>query len=72
MCCEACRPKGGHATSIIAELAQLAHDEDKMWETGKCSGTMYCGDHTHYEFLGQAFELFADMNACYSATCARA
>ena len=21
------------------------------WETGKCSGTMYCGDHEHYDFM---------------------
>ena len=51
--------EGRSRDAIIAELEQLAHDEDKTWETGKCSGTMYCGDHTHYEFLGRAFELFA-------------
>ena len=62
-CCGACRPRDARRDSIIAELEAFAHDEDKTWETGKCSGTMYCGDHTHYEFLGRAFELFAHMNA---------
>jgi sphinganine-1-phosphate aldolase len=61
--------EGRSRESIIAELAGFAHDEDKMWETGKCSGTMYCGDHTHYEFLGQAFELFAHMNALQRDMC---
>ena len=30
---------------------------------------MYCGDHTHYEFLGRAFELFAHMNALQRDMC---
>ncbi len=40
---------------------------------GRCSGTMYCGDHEHYDFLNEAFGLFAHVNAlqrdmCPSAT----
>ncbi len=61
--------EGRSRDSIIAELEELAHAEDKTWETGKCSGTMYCGDHTHYEFLGRAFELFAHMNALQRDMC---
>jgi glutamate/tyrosine decarboxylase-like PLP-dependent enzyme len=61
--------EGRSRDSIIAELAELAHGEDKMWETGKCSGTMYCGDHPHYEFLGRAFELFAHVNALQRDMC---
>jgi len=61
--------EGRSRDSIIAELEDFAHGEDKMWETGKCSGTMYCGDHTHYEFLGRAFELFAHMNALQRDMC---
>ncbi len=40
----------------------MATEEDAFWETGKCSGTMYCGDHEHYEFMGEAFQLFAHAN----------
>jgi glutamate/tyrosine decarboxylase-like PLP-dependent enzyme len=61
--------EGRSRDSIIAELEDFAHNEDKMWETGKCSGTMYCGDHTHYDFLGRAFELFAHVNALQRDMC---
>ena len=51
----------------------MATEEDATWESGKCSGTMYCGDHDHYRFLNEAFGLFAHVNAlqrdmCPSAT----
>ena len=44
-----------------------------FWEGGKCSGTMYCGDHDHYDFMTEAFGLFAHVNVlqrdmCPSAT----
>ena len=47
---------------IIAELTDIAAAEDTTWETGQCSGTMYCGDHDHYGFMARAFELFAHVN----------
>jgi sphinganine-1-phosphate aldolase len=58
---------------ILAELATMAKEEDAFWETGKCSGTMYCGDHSHYDFMTEAFGKFAHVNAlqrdmCPSAT----
>jgi len=51
----------------------MAADEDATWETGRCSGTMYCGDHDHYDFLNEAFSLFSHVNVlqrdmCPSAT----
>jgi glutamate/tyrosine decarboxylase-like PLP-dependent enzyme len=51
----------------------MAIEEDAFWERGGCSGTMYCGDHEHYDFLTQAFGRFAHVNAlqrdmCPSAT----
>lgn len=58
---------------LVAELRAMATEEDAFWETGKCSGTMYCGDHEHYRFLTEAFGLFAHVNVlqrdmCPSAT----
>jgi glutamate/tyrosine decarboxylase-like PLP-dependent enzyme len=58
---------------ILAELDTMASEEDTVWEGGGCSGTMYCGDHEHYEFLTEAFGRFAHVNAlqrdmCPSAT----
>ncbi len=58
---------------VLAELHDMAKEEDAFWETGKCSGTMYCGDHDHYDFMNEAFGLFAHVNVlqrdmCPSAT----
>ena len=65
--------QGRSRDEIIDELAQMAKGEDAFWETGKVSGTMYCGDHSHYDFLTKAFGLFAHVNVlqrdmCPSAT----
>ena len=58
---------------VLGILRSMASDEDATWETGKCSGTMYCGDHDHYDFLNEAFSLFSHVNVlqrdmCPSAT----
>jgi sphinganine-1-phosphate aldolase len=65
--------EGRPREEILAQLRSMAEEEDAFWESGKCSGTMYCGDHQHYEFLTEAFGLFAHVNAlqrdmCPSAT----
>jgi glutamate/tyrosine decarboxylase-like PLP-dependent enzyme len=67
-------PEEGLARSeVLAQLHTMAAEEDAFWETGKCSGTMYCGDHEHYHFMNDAFGLFAHVNVlqrdmCPSAT----
>ncbi|MGI8662104.1 MAG: pyridoxal phosphate-dependent decarboxylase family protein [Acidimicrobiales bacterium] len=58
---------------VLAEMHDMAKEEDAFWETGRCSGTMYCGDHDHYTFMNEAFGLFAHVNVlqrdmCPSAT----
>src|SRR4029450_10958503 len=56
-------PESGRSEDeLLGELRQMATEEDAFWETGKCSGTMYCGDHEHYAFMGEAFQLFAHAN----------
>ncbi len=64
---------GRDRNAIVTELAAIATEEDKTWETGKCSGTMYCGDHDHYAFMNEVYGMFAHMNVlqrdmCPSAT----
>jgi glutamate/tyrosine decarboxylase-like PLP-dependent enzyme len=64
---------GTPRAEVLAELQAMATEEDVTWESGKCSGTMYCGDHDHYHFLNEAFGLFAHVNVlqrdmCPSAT----
>jgi sphinganine-1-phosphate aldolase len=58
---------------ILAELRWMGGEEDQAWQDGKCSGTMYCGDMEHYDFLTAAFQPFAHVNVlqrdiCPSAT----
>ena len=58
---------------ILAEMKGLAVEEDASWESGKVSGTMYCGDHDHYSFMNDVFGLYAHVNIlqrdiCPSAT----
>ncbi len=65
--------QGTPRSEILDALRTMATEEDAAWESGKCSGTMYCGDHDHYRFLNEAFGLFAHVNVlqrdmCPSAT----
>ena len=61
--------KGRPRQEILGELRTMANEEDLVWETGKCSGTMYCGDHDHYRFLTEAFGLFAHVNSLQRDMC---
>jgi sphinganine-1-phosphate aldolase len=61
--------RGRPREEILAEIAAMASAEDAFWETGKCSGTIYCGDHEHYDFLATAFARFAYVNALQRDMC---
>ncbi len=61
--------KGRPRKEILAELASMAKEEDAFWETGKCSGTMYCGDHEHYAFMNDAYGMFAHVNPLQRDMC---
>ena len=61
-----------HAT-LLDQLTVMMEAENASWESGQCSGTMYCGDHDHYDFLNEVFAKFSYVNAlqrdmCPSAT----
>ena len=65
--------QGRDRADVLAEMTQLAKEEDQSWETGRVSGTMYCGDHDHYSFMNDVFGLYAHVNIlqrdiCPSAT----
>ena len=60
---------GRSRDDILDELRQMAKEEDAFWETGKMSGSMYCGDHSHYDFLTEAFGLYAHVNALQRDVC---
>lgn len=61
--------QGRSYDDILAELTEMATEEDKSWETGQISGSYYCGDHDHYDFMTKAFGLFAHVNALQRDVC---
>jgi len=48
--------------AILSEIAGLAHAEDALGDKGTVSGSLYCGDHGHYHFLGEVFDLYSHAN----------
>ncbi|HEY5263240.1 MAG TPA: pyridoxal-dependent decarboxylase, partial [Acidimicrobiales bacterium] len=65
--------EGTPREAILAMMNDMATRENVVWEDGHCSGTMYCGDHEHYDFLNEAFANFSYVNTlqrdmCPSAT----
>ena len=49
-------------TDILNQIADMAHREDEQGDRGTVSGSLYCGDHDHYAFLGDIFTLFSHAN----------
>ncbi len=60
---------GRDRAEVLDELRQMATEEDAVWETGKISGSYYCGDHEHYDLLSDAFSLFGHVNALQRDVC---
>jgi glutamate/tyrosine decarboxylase-like PLP-dependent enzyme len=54
---------------VLAELRQIASEEDGSWESGQISGSYYCGDHEHYDHMKEVFGLFAHVNALQRDVC---
>ena len=48
--------------AILAELAGMAHAEDALSDRGTVSGSLYSGDHEHYHFPGEVFDLCSHAN----------
>ncbi len=61
--------EGRDKAVILQELREMAELEDAKWETGKASGSFYCGDHDHYEFMGEAYSMYSHMNALQRDVC---
>jgi len=63
-------PAEGRSTDeILKELRDIARKEDATWENGRCSGTMYSGDHEHYAFLNEVCALFSHVNSLQRDMC---
>ena len=63
-------PAEGRAPdAILSELRAIARGENQAWESGRCSGTMYSGEHQHYDFLNEVFALFSFVNSLQRDMC---
>jgi sphinganine-1-phosphate aldolase len=54
---------------VRRQLQEMAATEDANWEQGRCSGTMYHGDHKHYDFLNECFSYFSHYNTLQRDMC---
>jgi glutamate/tyrosine decarboxylase-like PLP-dependent enzyme len=54
--------QGRPRAEVLSELRTMATEEDALGDAGRCSGSIYSGDHEHYHFLTEAFECFAHAN----------
>ncbi len=54
---------------LLDQLKTIARHEDKRWEGGQCSGTMYSGDHELYGFIGDVFREFNHVNVLHRDIC---
>jgi glutamate/tyrosine decarboxylase-like PLP-dependent enzyme len=61
--------EGTKKEAVLAMLATMSSEENPAWETGQVSGTMYCGDHDHYDFLNEAFSYFSYVNSLQRDLC---
>ena len=61
--------KGRSQEEVLAELSQIAKEEDEKWETGLISGTMYHGGKEHYAFLSKVFSLYSYINLLQRDLC---
>ncbi len=51
--------KGMDEEEILKELGYMSEEENKKWQGGQCSGTMYHGGMEHYAFLNKVFNMFS-------------
>ena len=66
-------PEEGTGTDeVLSMLSAMSRAENPVWEGGQCSGTMYCGDHDHYNFSERGLLLTSPTSTPSNATCARA
>jgi glutamate/tyrosine decarboxylase-like PLP-dependent enzyme len=61
--------QGMDREAILAQLREMATQEDSKWEGGKVSGSIYHGEHEHYDFLNECFGYFNHTNALQRDMC---
>jgi sphinganine-1-phosphate aldolase len=61
--------KGVDQEEILKEIQYMSQEEDKKWETGLVSGTMYHGGKDHYAFLNKVFSSYSYVNLLQRDMC---
>ncbi|WP_052409449.1 aminotransferase class V-fold PLP-dependent enzyme [Paraburkholderia oxyphila] len=63
-------PEAGlEKSEILEQLRFMSEHEDKVWEEGKVSGSLYNGEHEHYRFLNECFGFFSHTNVLQRDIC---
>ena len=61
--------KGLDEEEVLDEIAYMSEQENKKWQGGQCSGTMYHGGMEHYAFLNKVFSMFSYINIMQRDLC---
>ena len=61
--------KGLDEEEVLDEIAYMSEQENKKWQGGQCSGTMYHGGMEHYAFLNKVFSMFSYINIMQRDMC---
>ncbi len=61
--------KGMDEEAVLNEIAYMSEEENKKWQGGQCSGTMYHGGMEHYAFLNKVFSMYSYINLMQRDLC---
>ena len=61
--------KGRDEEDVLKEIAYMSEEENKKWQGGQCSGTMYHGGLEHYAFLNKVFSMYSYVNLLQRDLC---
>jgi sphinganine-1-phosphate aldolase len=61
--------KGVDEGEILKELEYMSEEENRKWQGGQCSGTMYHGGMEHYAFLNRVFSMYSYINLLQRDLC---
>jgi len=61
--------KGRDEAEVLREIAYMSEEENKKWQGGRVSGTMYHGGMEHYAFLNKVFSMYSYVNILQRDLC---
>src|SRR5512140_1149853 len=61
--------QGVDEEQVLDEIEYMSQEENKKWQDGQCSGTMYHGGMEHYAFLNKVFSAYSYVNGLQRDLC---